>query len=166
MTSNLCDWKTAWRKLKLRRLSRFKSCISFFRGVNDMDKNEANEDSFGLEVVLTDSDKSAPWCPHGEFRCAGLSPPNSTWNIRCIQCLCLTVISFVLFPFFKKKNKPTTTTTTTKHLYLQVLLYFLRKRAKDKGPAGGFMPVQHAETGRTAIFSSGRMKRHVVTDFS
>ncbi|XP_075890019.1 rRNA N(6)-adenosine-methyltransferase ZCCHC4 [Nelusetta ayraudi] len=30
-----------------------------------MDKTEANEDSFGLEVVLSDSDKAAPWCPHG-----------------------------------------------------------------------------------------------------
>lgn len=28
------------------------------------------------------------------------------------------------------------------------------------------MPAQHAGTERTATFSSGRMKRHVFTDFS
>lgn len=32
-----------------------------------MDKTETNDDSFGIEVILSDGDKSAPCCPHGKL---------------------------------------------------------------------------------------------------
>lgn len=43
--------------------------------------------------------------------------------------------------------------------FCQVQPCYFRKFAKDVRKAGGFMPALHAETEKTASFSSGKMKR-------
>lgn len=38
-----------------------------------MDKTEDNDESFGIEVIVPDGDKTTPCCPHGKSKCTGQS---------------------------------------------------------------------------------------------
>lgn len=71
MTSYPRDGRSAWFLRLKTRVRRLKIEVSGFSNLlKDMEKNEASEESFGIEIVLPDGDKPAPCCPHGQFKCA------------------------------------------------------------------------------------------------
>ena len=63
-----------------------------------MDTTEASNDSFGIDVILSDGDKPAPSCPHGTF--------TAQVNVVTLKCAVIwTLITNLLYEillyFFK-----------------------------------------------------------------